>query len=364
MTPNEIIAAAQIKLHDSGNEIWDNDTLLDWVKDGVLQLLAAENSAMTFSAYDLPPRETWSCSYDWEMDLLRGRGRTRKFTFTRPDQREATQLWETADLNGSARSSNYGVTYLWELSFISGESDLVYKLILPRDTNRIKRLWYKNESIDPVSIRRLDSTLDRWWTLQGEPLLWSTQLGSEDEVVIFEIETTYGQAYDVQNGTRGIPRQISGDRTYTLDSASQLGIMRSIVSEDRQYFISHQWSKIGTPRHYSSDEEGILIWHSVVKEIDHLEAGRDIEILPPLLHKYVKYFVLSMAFGQRGEGYAPDLSNHYFDRFTRGLPLLNRLENSVSAATAYNRTPTPTGRRRRRPFPRLPSQFPQYKGRI
>jgi len=338
---------------------------MDWVKDGVLQLLSTEGSAMTFSAYDLPPRETWACAFDWEMDLLRGRGPSRKYTFGRVDGKETTQLWETSALNGTAQSSNFGVTYLWELAFISGNSDLTYKLVLPRNTSSIKRLWYKDESIDPVSVGRLDRTLDRWWTLSGEPQLWATGLGKEDDVVIFEIETQYNQAYDVQTFTRGIPRQISGDRTYTLAVGSdQTGIMRSIVSPDRQYFVGHQWSKFGTPRKYASDEDGILIWHSVVPDVDHLEAGRDIEILPSLLHKYVKYFLLGMAFGQRGEGYSPDLSNHYLNRFARGIPLLNRLENSISSATRYARSPTSTGRRRRRPFPRLPSNFPQYKGRV
>lgn len=360
MTPADVISRAQEKLHDLNYSTWTETELFDWVKDGVLSIFADTDPALTFSVYDLPPRHTWSYSHEWERELLDGP--SRKFTYSQPsspDGFECTQLFETSDLNSdNQNTTEWNVTALWELAQVGSATDLTYKVVLPKSNSEIRAVWYKEERLEPTYHQRLDNNNDAWWKVQGEPVLWTTTLGKEDEFVVFEIRTTDVQSYHTIKSERGIPRRITGERSYQLDGTNMYGIMRSISSPDRQYFTSHQWQRYGTLRRFGSDAEGLLVWHTVVPDIDFIELDTELALLPTFAHKYLIYFVLFMAFNQRGEGYDPVMSQHYFNRFKRVSRVMGRMQSSVFEAATYARAPT---RRtlKSRPWPRLPSNFEQ-----
>lgn len=357
MTPQAVITKARRKLHDLTGHTWTEAELLDWVRDAVVHLLSKADSALTFSAYDLPPRETWAYTYEWERELLNGP--SRKFTYTRRDKLEATQLFETQDIeDGTDLTTGWNVSYLWELGFVSADSDVSYKVLLPKESGSIRAVWFDNERVPPTNHITLDNSYNDWWKLEGEPVAWTSTVGRSDEFVLYEIVKTYSQSYNTLTSSKGMPRSFSGDRTYEVGSDSQYGIARQVIASDKQYFAHKQWEIYGIPRKWVSSDDGLLVWHSVTLDADQILIDKEITALPAILHKYIVYFVLYMAFNQRGEGYAPNIASHYLDRYQRAFSLLNRLQNSTHMAASYSRSRNQRSGKKIT-WPRLPANFEQ-----
>ena len=79
-------------------------------------------------------------------------------------------------------------------------------------------------------------------------------------------------------------------------------------------------------------------------------------LIPAPLQKYLRYYVLSRAFGREGEGQRLDLAQHYEARFQRGAQLLKRFGDSAHADRVFRRQEPNLGRGRP-PLVRLPSEF-------
>jgi len=77
------------------------------------------------------------------------------------------------------------------------------------------------------------------------------------------------------------------------------------------------------------------------------------------MSKYLRYFTLARAFGVEGEGKRPDLSQHYMERFDRGVKFMMRLADVAFHDRVYQRQDVEMTRRTRPPRVRLPSTYPR-----
>lgn len=207
----------QDRLHDGG-AIWPRAELLRWFNDGYRQLLAQAQAFVRILPLDVPGRHTYGISFNWENRHTKGG------TFWLPHftayggHREVTTLWEVEHLDkiSSPSTSRTGITAQWEWAHVD-DADNHFRFGLPKNHERIKRLEYDQKRLLASSVREFDEVDDAWMRRQGEPTWWTVGVGRIRSVEVYEIETEYNQAYDLKDFDKGIPREMSGSRTYAVD---------------------------------------------------------------------------------------------------------------------------------------------------
>jgi len=208
----------QANLHDSG-VLWPRTELLRWYSDAYRDLLSRSRAFTRISLFDVPGRFAYSIAHDWED---RHTATTQwKFSIASYNaQRQGTYQWETEAMDGvTPTNSLVGITQQWERAY-TGETDRHFRFGLKKDHERIKRLAWDNALLSPVSVRELDESDDAWMRRVGDPTWWTPGTGRSREFEIYEIKTDYNQGYEHQNYEQGIPRYITGARTYSMTVGS------------------------------------------------------------------------------------------------------------------------------------------------
>ena len=345
--------------------IWTDAELLRWWHDGYRELLAFSGAVRRIRLMDIPGRHAYTITYEWEDRHTTGTVRKPSRTIA-AGYAQGTTLWEAEHFAGVSTSASLeGYTYEWERAHI-GETDRHYRFTFHRHHEHIVKLMWNHRNLVPVSVRELDESDDEWWKRTGEPRWWTTGTGRVTSVEVYEIVTDYSQSYELQEAEAGIPRQLSGDRTYEtvrLDGGptdAPYGTIRSIVSTERQYLPQTtdptSLPFAGIVRDWKSSVDSLLVIEVVVPDVD-LTVTDVPTMLPSQLYKYVDYYVLYRAHSRAGEGHDTMLADHYLRRFQRGVALARRLGDIAHKDRLYRREEVvPSGRRIQRVS--LPSDFP------
>jgi len=141
-----------------------------------------------------------------------------------------------------------------------------------------------------------------------------------------------------------------------------VGTIRGVTSDDRQYwpvFSDAQPTLLcGRVGDWGSSDDSVLALEVVTPDLDLLETDTP-ALIPGPMQKYLRYFVLSRAFGRPGEGRSPVLADHYARRFNRGVAFFQRLGDVARKDRQYQREEATGADRRRPPRVRLPAEFPR-----
>lgn len=219
-----LLVAAQIdkirkklneKLIDDSNRIWREAELLRWWNDGYRRFLSDSKAVKRFWIMDSPPRYTVSHAFPWE--AREHSGMTWRFSaIILAGSMAGTTYWEAEHVEGLTPSaSRRGMTQQWERAFGSGETDSHFRFMVPRDHEVVKRVAWDDERLQPVTVRELDGSEDGWMREAGEPVFWTGGVGPARSFEVFEIDTTYYQGYALESAKHGLPRRLTGDRTYS-----------------------------------------------------------------------------------------------------------------------------------------------------
>lgn len=224
-TVADLIDDCLARLNDSGATLFSRDEIRYWISEGYRRFTNQALHARTFTALDLPPRYTRAITHNWERSSddpssSDTNGQYRKWTFTHANgQSECSFLWEAQIADGLAATPHFrAVSQLWELSMGEGDVDANYRFALPHNEQVIHAVWHDHERLEATTSKTLDTLEDRWWAIDGEPMVYTQTLGEANTFDVYEIETTYQQAYDHQIASQGSPRAFSGDRTYVIKS--------------------------------------------------------------------------------------------------------------------------------------------------
>lgn len=139
-----------------------------------------------------------------------------------------------------------------------------------------------------------------------------------------------------------------------------VGALRYALSPDRQYlpqaYDTGELEVVGAARDFKSSENSISLLESIVHTRE-LQEDDSPALIPERMFKYLRYYILAMAFARQGEGQRLDIAQIFHGRFLRGVALLATLTKLTNADRTYAREPiVPTGRT---PRPRLPATFPR-----
>ncbi len=120
-----------------------------------------------------------------------------------------------------------------------------------------------------------------------------------------------------------------------------VGTPRSLTSTSRQYWAQGAGpapsnNMLGGIRCMASDEDSVEVYHVVTPHADLGESDTP-DLLPAQADKYLRYFVLSRAFGRSGPGQNLKLAKHFLDRFERGVRVFKKLADIATKDHTWQR---------------------------
>jgi hypothetical protein len=346
--------------------LWTRRELLDWYIDGYRQLVAASQSRR-WSILNVPPRWTITGTFPWEARLSQG-GTFLPWTF-HGQQYATTALFELELVEGYTPTvGSEGISQGWERQFIN-PTYTPFRFGLRRDHAAIVRMWYDHRLLLPVTTRELDSTFRQWTSLGNYPLAWTTGTGDDRTFEVYEIQTVESNDYEhIWDDVRwsGIVREMSGDRTYTVENAPDtsiaVGMPREMFSPDRQYWpVSERADQqmLGKVDRFASDEQSLLVLENIGPDSIELDETDSAGLVPQQMHKYLRYYTLARALGRQGEGENQEMSSFFVFWFELGKKFMPVMQMLARRDAQWARQPSVS--RSRPPRPHLPSHYPYVR---
>lgn len=407
-----LIDSVRTRLGDNGTTV-SRTEILRWIEDGYGRLIHEARTPCILQAHDVPPKVSYGITHDWERQYVQGT--TRKFTHSHHSGRyECTYLHETSTHAGSTAITSQGnVSQLWLLQYVDDTLETPYRFALPRRHDLLS-VWYDYRLLMPITGDSMEGQ-GAWWDIGGLPYLYTTD-ETHNEFDLYAVVTSSHGGY-TQDRPIGLPRRISGARTYTVNAQQQwsyaftssqplatayfsgvgkkvgsldsdngywqvqasytypweaqfaselsiddtpvtlgLGSIRGISSPDRQYHNPISWQRYGTIRSWASAEDN-LITYSAMEPQRLLSESDTLDMVPKQFEKYLRFYALAMIHNRQGELYEPNMAAHYRIRFQRGVILLSRIRNVAYRDTEYTRDAgRPRGAIGR---PMLPDNYPR-----
>jgi len=240
MTIEAELDKVQSVLHDNGT-VWTRAELLRWFNDGYQEFVARGQGETRWQVMDVPGRVAYSMTYAWEDRHANGATTWRALLPTMNQRYDVSTFWEVEHLGNVTPSKTLdGFTQLWERSH-SDETNRHFRFVFPKDHDRIKQILFDDQPLRAVDTRTLDASHDDWMRDSGDILFYTLGLGRLKSIELYELETEYRQGYELI-GADGIPRRLSGDRTYT-------------EAIEEPALVSNTWG-------YTNDgEQEALSWH-------------------------------------------------------------------------------------------------------
>lgn len=219
-TVGEDLTRIRTKLHDDG-VLWTDAELLRLYNDAYRLLLTTSQAVRRWRCLDIPGRHTYTITFDWEDGLVSGS--VRKWSrMLAPGDAQGSTLWEAEHLLGQPPTvSMVGITQEWERAY-AGATDTHYRFSFMRDHQRPVALYWHSRRLVPIGVRELDQLYTAWEQQGGMPRFWTTGLGRNRSVELYQIDVDYQQTWQLIGADAGIARALTGDRTYATAIAPDL----------------------------------------------------------------------------------------------------------------------------------------------
>ena len=172
----------------------------------------------------------------------------------------------------------------------------------------------------------------------------------------WEVEHVAGSEPDTVGALTGI---FVWEQEYATVGVAMLGTVRRILGGTRQYLAVYSDATVtslcGRVLDWRSSEDSMLALEVVIPDTD-VQTGDTPALLPEGMQKYLRYYVLAMAFARVGEGRNPILADHYMRRVVRGITFFQRLGDVAHKDRVWMRDHY-MATERRLPRVRLPATF-------
>ena len=142
-----------------------------------------------------------------------------------------------------------------------------------------------------------------------------------------------------------------------------VGLARALSSADRQYMgVAYDSGQdlLGIARRFASGDEALTVWHSIIPDRALTEEDEP-DLIPDQFHKYLKFYTLARALSRKGEGFRPDLSQHWFALYKLGEGLLAMLGTPSVLDRVYAREQVRDASIQAPPRVRMPASFPRAR---
>ena len=354
-TAAEILDSAYIYLHDDGT-LWSRPELLAYLNDGYRRFLVESTAIRRLTAMTTPPRYRSSVSYPWERQYAPEPAW--EWTWQDPARGgvACTYQWEIEENAGATPTASFmACTHPWERIYVGSSTDRTDRYPYPDDHLRAYRISFNGLRKFAGSTQTVDEFTTNWETLAGTPDRYLSGLGRKKSFQLYPAASSDGQQMALRGGFLGTIRSISGSLTYSFPDGAY-GVVRAGIGT-RQYYTGDD-PPVGTVRDWTSSTANILMDSAIVPPT--LAESDAPDLLPKQFAKYLRYFILSRAFGRSGEGANAALASHFEARWRMGLQFLKRIGRFASVAKVYQQQRALQAQRRPAKV-RLPAEYPRIR---
>jgi hypothetical protein len=330
-------------LRDPSAAIW-SDAFLRHLWNDVQQDLQHKTGLLEdVAAQRVPGLYQAAYMHDWEWALLSTDQTQYYQCLNQHDEGTFCHRWEPQEVTGiDSDVTDYGAhfTQPWEAFMGQTPGDLV-KMRFPKNFNTMKFIAYDEEPIMATSKKRVQSTDSSYITTEGEPTAYYPYDQADNSYVLYprpsasfynEIEGDGVAQYaddDVEDQTTGI----IAVRTGSADS--DIGAPVDIVDVTNNVFLVY-----------------------TVSPTD-MRTVSDVPDFPSFARKYVRFGVVSRAYGGNNDGRIRSLSDFWGARYALGVQLVKRYMRNKRQDRDYRLTTKGVIPRRGARHPRLPDRYPR-----
>jgi len=331
-------------LRDPSGAIWSeaflrhlwNDVQQDFQhKTSVLEDVIAQKVPATFQ---------YSYQYDWEWRNLPEDQSQFYQCLSQHDEGVFCHRWETQQKTGITPDvADYGVhfTQPWEAHMSQVPGDLI-KMRFPRNFNTMKFIAYDQEPIYAMSKKQVQSTDPSYITKEGEPIGYYPYDEADNSYILYprpsvsfvnEIDGD-GMALYADGDTEDVTTGAIAVRTGSTDVSTETGIPLDIVDTVNSVFMVYD-----------------------VSPADVATVSDEPEY-PDFLRKYIRFGVVSRAYGANTDGRIRSLADYWEMRYALGIQFGKRFVRNRRQDRDYRLTTKGAVSRRQYRHPRLPDGYP------
>ena len=331
-------------LRDPDANIWTDSFLLQLYNDTQKDLQHKTSVLEDAAVQRIPGIYHFSYMHDWEYQYLPASLSMFYQCLSQHDEKVFCHRWEPQTVAGiTADVTDYGIhfTQPWEayMGQVSGE---IMKNRFPANLRNLKYIVYDEKPIDRTTKKRVQSRDSSYVTTSGTPIAYYEFDDLDDSYVLYP-QPTVSFADEVDN--------LSGPAWF-IDDDTETTTTGTVAVREGDFASGN----VGA----SFDIIGLTNNVFMIYDVDPV----DIEIIsdegdyPEFLRKYIRYGVISRAYGANTDGRIRSMSDYWSERYTAGILAVKKFSNNKRTDRNYRLITKGAIQRRHRRHPRLPSAYP------
>lgn len=331
-------------LRDPDGNIWTDSFLLHLYND-IQKDFQHKTSVLEDAAVQrIPGVYHFAYMFDWEYQLLPTILSVFYQCLNQHDEGVFCHIWETQQVAGiSVDVTDDGIhfTQPWEayMGQVPGE---VLKNRFPKNMRNLKHIVYDEKPISPTTKKTVQSTDTSYVAVEGTPIAYYQHDDLDDSYVLYprpsasfadELDNLEGPAWYISDDTEDVATGTVAVRTGDF-ATDNVGASFDIIGLTNNVFMIYD-----------------------VDPTDMASASDDGDY-PEFLKKYVRYGVVSRAYGANTDGRIGSLSDYWQTRYLAGVKVAKKFARNKHNDRDYRLVTKGTPVQRTRRHPRLPSTYP------
>lgn len=329
-------------LRDPDGAIW-SEAFLRHVYNDVQQDFQHQTNVLEgVATHRVPQTYHWSYQQEWEYRYLPRTESQYYQCLNLHDDYCICHRWEPQQITGIAPDvSDYGVhfTQAWEAYTSETPGELV-RMRFPANFNVMRFIAYDEEPIEATSKKAVQSSDPGYVTKEGEPFCYYQVDAVDNSYVLYPRPSTSfvneaqgdGVAQYADDDTEDVTTGIIATRTGAFDDGE--GTPFDIVDVQNSVFMVFTVSPT-----------------EVRTTLDEMD-------FPDFLLKYIRFGVISRAYGGNNDGRIRSLSEYWQGRYMLGVKFVKRYILNKRNDRDYRLTTKGVMSRRSYKHPRLPDGYP------
>jgi len=332
-------------LRDPTAKVWSDEFLRHLFNDVQKDFQHKTKVLEDFTVQRVPGVYQFSYMHDWEFEHLPSGTDAPNQCLSRHDETVICHRWETQVNTGlTANISDYGAhwTQPWE-AFMGLTPGDVITMRFPDNMRALKFIAYDEEPITALSKKRVQSTDPSYITTSGEPIGYYEVDDVDDAYILYprpavsfvdELDVNDNDpAWYIADDTEDVTTGTIAVREGSTDSDSS-GVPYDIIDTTNNMFLIY-----------------------TVDPTDVLQAWDEGDF-PQFLKKYIRYGVVSRAYGANTDGRIRSLAAYWQKRYRVGIFNAKRYRRNWYQDHDYRLTTKGGGAVRTHRHPRLPDTYP------
>lgn len=329
-------------LRDPDAKIWTDNFLMNLYNEVQRELQHKTSALEDVAAQRVPGLYHFSYMYDWEYTYLPTNFSQFYQCLDKHDEGVFCHRWETQQVAGiDSDVSDYGCHFTQPFeAFMGLTPGEQIRMRFPAHMRNLKYIAYDEEPISYTTRKLVQSRDASYLTTEGEPSSYYENDDLDGAYVLYPRPSTgfvdelegEGVAFYATDDTEDVTTGTIATRTGGSD-VDPPGVTVDIVGTQDNVFLIFD-----------------------VRPTDIVTTS-DEGVYPEFLKKYLRYGVVSQAYGGNNDGRIPSLAAYWANRFEMGIEHIKKFVRNKYRDRDYRLSSGSKGRTRSR-HPRLPDHYP------